>query len=182
VRLAPAWLRSRRLPAVAAVCAVVALGGALAADATLRLPVLRRSLPLPVLLVLVSALVVTTPLCNRFGGLEAAMPRARLDRALAGGLACGLAVLACLPVSARAGARFSWSTLLGLMIVGVLAVLALGPLGWLPPTVLGLTTIYVDFAYAAPVRSALDAVGLPALSAALVASLLAFAALGPRSS
>lgn len=179
--LALAWLRSRRLIAVAVACAVVALAGMSAADATLRLPGLRRSLPLSVIVVVVSALVVTTPLCNRFGGLEASMPRARLDRAMAGVLACGLAVLACLPVGVAAAGRFPWSPLLALMTIGVLAVIALGPLGWMPPTVLSLVTLYVDFNYAEPIRSALDAIGLFALSAALVASVLAYAAVGPRS-
>lgn len=180
--LALAWLRSRRLIGVAAACAVVALAGMSAADATLRLPGLSRSLPLSVVIVVVSALVVTTPLCNRFGGLEASMPRARLDRAMAGALACGLAILACLPVSAAAAGRFPWSPLLAIMTIAVLAVIALGPLGWMPPTVLSLVTLYVDFNYAEPIRSALNAVGLLALSAALVASVLAYAALGPRSS
>lgn len=180
--LAVAWLRSRRLPAIAAICAAVALAGALAADTSLRLPGLRRSLPLPVVVVLIASLVVTAPLADRFGGLEAAMPRARLDRALAGSTACALAVLACLPVSASAGFRFPWSTLLALMTVGVLAVIALGPLAWLPPLVLGLTTIYIDFVYDQPIRSALDALPAPVLVAALAASVASYAAIGPRRS
>lgn len=174
------WLRSRRLPAIALACAAVAVAGALAADTTLRLPGLRRSLPLPFLIVLISGLVVTTPLYDRFGGLEASMPRARLDRALASGLACSLAVLACLPVSASAGYRFPWTPLLALMTVGVLAVVVLGPLAWLPSTVLGFVNVYVDFTYSDPIRSALDGVGVPLLSAALVASAFAYAHFGPR--
>lgn len=175
-----AWLRSRRLPAVAVVCIAIAVAGASAADASLQLPGLRRSLPLPVVLVVISGLVVTTPLYNRFGGLEASMPRVRLDRALASGVACSLAVLACLPASAAAGPRFPWSPLLALMTVGVLAVVVLGPLAWLPPTVLGFVTVYVDFNYAEPIRTALDGLGIPSLSAALVASALAFARVGPK--
>lgn len=180
--LALAWLRSRRLTTVAAACAALALAGMSAADATLQLPGLRRSLPLSVVIVVVSALVVTTPLYNRFGGMETSMPRARVDRAMAGALACGLAVLACLPVSAAAAGRFPWSPLLAIMTIAVLAVTALGPLGWMPPTALSLVTLYVDFNNAEPIRSALDAIGLPALSTALVASVLTYAAIGPRSS
>lgn len=108
------------------------------------------------------------------------MPRARLDRALASGLACSLAVLACLPVSAAAGYRFPWTPLLALMTVGVLAVVVLGPLAWLPPTVLGFVTVYVDFTYSEPIRSGLDGLGIPLLSAVLLASVLGYAHVGPR--
>ena len=104
--LALAWLRSRRLTMIAAACAVLALAGMSAADATLQLPGLRRSLPRSVVIVVVSALVVTTPLSNRFGGLETSLPRTRVDHALAGAFTCGLAVLACLPVSAAAAGRY----------------------------------------------------------------------------
>lgn len=178
--LALAWLRSRHLPAVAVLCLAIAVAGAVAADTTLRLPGLSRSLPMPVVIVLIAGLVVTAPLLDRFGGLEASMPRARLDRALASGLACGLPVLACMPVSASAAGRFPWSPLLALMTAGVLAVIALGPLGWLPPTVLGFATVYIDFTYGEPIRSALDAAGLPVLAAALAVSAAAYAVLGPK--
>jgi hypothetical protein len=180
--LALAWLRSRHLPALAAVCAVVAIAGAFAADATLRLPVVRRALPLPVLMVLIPALVATTPLCSRFDALEASLPRGVSDRAMAGGAACALALLACLPVGLAAGPIFPWSALLALMAVGVAAVIVLGPLAWMPTIVLGLGTVYVDFVYAEPIRSALDSVGIAALAATLGASLLAYVIVGPQRS
>ncbi len=180
--LAYAWYRSRGFPIVAAACLVSALAGAFAADVTLRLPLLPRSLPLPVIVVLVVTLVMTTPLCNRFGSLETSLARAPLDRAMAGVVACGLAMVACLPASISAGAKFPWSLLLALMTVAVLAVIMLGPLAWLPTTVLGLTTIYVDLVYRDPIRSTLDALGLPTLTIALGVSLAGFIARGPRNS
>ncbi len=178
--LAFGWFRSRNFTIVTLACGVVVLAGALAADATLRLPFLRRSLPLPVLVVLLPALVVTTPLYSRFGNLETSLTRARLDRALAAVVACSLAIVAGLPASAAAGARFPWSLLLALMAVAVLAVMIVGPLAWLPTLVLGLITVYVDFVYREPIRSTLDAVGIPTLAVAVAASVVGFVVHGPR--
>lgn len=180
--LAYAWLRSRSFTTVIVACVVVAVAGALAADATLRLPFLRRSLPLPALVAFLPALVVTTPLYNRFGSLEATLPRATVDRALAGTVACGLAIAACLPASVAAGARFPWTVLLALLSVALLAVIVLGPLAWLPTLVLGFIAMYVDFVYREPIRSALDTVGTPTLAFAVVACIGGFVVYGPHTS
>lgn len=175
-----AWLRSRRFPGAAAISGVVAVVGASASDVTLELPLLSRELPLPLVLVLVPAVVMTTPLYGRFGDVEPSMVRAPLDRLLAALASTGLALAACLPGGLAAGSRFPWAPLLALMAAAVLAVVVLGELAWLPATVLGLGVVYVDFVYGEPVRRVLDAVGLPVLSAVLTVSVLVYARLGPR--
>lgn len=177
-----AWIRSRHLHIAAAACLLVAVIGAAAGDATLELPLLRRSLPLPVIVILIPSLVMTGPLCDRLGGLEATLPRAATDRAAAGSAACGLAAAACLPPGLAMGTQFPWSPLLTLMAVAVLAVVLLGELAWLPTTALALTTIYIDFVYQEPIKTELDAIGLVPIVAALAACMLAFVAYGPRRS
>ena len=178
--LALAWLRSRRLTMIAAACAVLALAGMSAADATLQLPGLRRSLPLSRVIVGVRAGrhdAAVQPI-RRPGDVAAQSPRRpRASRSLHL-RPCGPR----LPARQRGRRRPLPLTLLAIMTIAVQAVTALGPLGWMPPTALSLVTLYVDVNNADPIRSALDAVGLPALSTALVACVLAYAAIGPRSS
>ena len=161
-------------------CGLLALAGALAADATLLLPYLNRRLPLPLMLVVVTATVVPHPLCDRFGGLEACLPRALLDRALAAAAVCSLALLACVPASMSAGGRFPWTPLLALMSAAVLAVTAVGPLAWLPALALGLLTVHVELVYSQPVERALDRVGAPVLLLVLLASVAGYVRRGPR--
>lgn len=173
------WLRSRGFGTALAVVAATALVGGLAGDATLRLPFVERSLPLPVVVLLVAVVVVVTPVQDRFGGLEASLARRRADRLLAGALACGLAVLGCLPAAVAAGALFPWSVFIALLALAVAAVVVVGDLAWLPTVVVGLGVTYVDLVYGQPVRSALDALGLPALAALLLAALLLFVLHGP---
>lgn len=178
--LAWAWLTSRGFRLAALVCLVMAAAGTMAADTTLRLPFVQRSLPLPLVIVLAASVVVVTPLQNRFGALESSLVRGRLDRGLAGMLACGLAVLACIPAAVSAAGRFPWSVLIALLVFSVGAVVAAGPLAWLATVVAGLAVTYVDLAYAEPIRSALDALGVPTLLALLLGGLYVFLVRGPR--
>lgn len=179
--LARAWLTSRGFGPAALVCLAMAAAGTVAADATLRLPFVRRSLPLPVLIVLVALVVVVTPLQNRFGPLESSLVRVCLDRGLAGVLACTLAVLASVPAAVSAAGRFPWSVLIALLACSVVAVVLAGPLAWLPTLVAGLATTYVDLAYDEPIRSALDTLGVPTLIVLLLVGLCVFLVKGPRS-
>lgn len=178
-RFVLSWLRSRGLIVVIAACLVVALLGALTADVTLRLPYIRRSLPMPLVVVLVAALVIATPLQRRFGELEGSFARAAVDRAVAGLLTCALALIACAPASQSAAGAFPWALLLALMIVSVLAVVWLGSLAWFAPVLLGLASIYVDLTQNAVISTALEALGLPVLAAALVIALAVFVVRGP---
>jgi len=162
------------------VCGLLALAGALAADATLLLPYLNRRLPLPLMLVVVTATVVPHPLCDRFGGLEACLPRALLDRALAAAAVCSLALLACVPAGISAGGLFPWTPLLALMSVAVLAVTAFGPLAWLPALTLSLLDVHVELVYSHPVQRALDRLGVPALLLILLISISVYVRRGPR--
>lgn len=177
--LALGWLRSRAFVTAALVVVVAATLGGVAADTTLRLPFIQRSLPVPVLVLLVAAIVVVTPLQDRFGGLEASMARGRADRGLAGGLACSLAVMACVPAALSAAGVFPWNVFIALLAFSIVAVVVAGALAWLPTVAVGLAVTYVDLVYGAPVRSTLDAVGLPVLFVVLVSALLLYVARGP---
>lgn len=173
------WLRSRSFGTAVAAAATTAVAGGLAADATLQLPFVQRALPLPVVVLLVAVVVVVTPIQDRFGGLEDSLGRRRTDRVLAGALACSLAVLGCMPAAVAAGGLFPWSVFVALLAFSVLAVVLAGPLAWLPTVLVGLAATYVDLVYGQPVRSALDALGLPALAAFLLAALGLYVLRGP---
>lgn len=173
------WLRSRGFGVAFGVAAATALAGGLAAHATLRLPFVQRSLPMPVVVLLVALVVVVTPVQDRFGGLEGSLVRGRADRLLAASLACGLAVLGCVPAAVAAAGLFPWSVFIALLVLAVVAVILLGPLAWLPTVVAGLAVTYIDLGYGQPVRSALNAVGLPVLSALLLAALGLYVLRGP---
>ncbi|MGN6612273.1 MAG: hypothetical protein ACTHLJ_10905 [Angustibacter sp.] len=177
--VARAWLRSRGFGVALAVVAVTALVGALAADTTLQLPFVQRSIPLPVLVLLVAVIVVVTPIQDRFGGLEASLARQRTDRLLAAALACSLAVLACAPAAASAAGLFPWSVFLALLGFSVVAVVVAGALAWLPTVVVGLAVTYVDLVHDQAVRSTLDALGVPVLVALLLGALGLYVLRGP---
>lgn len=72
--VAVAWLRSRRFAALTAVCLAIAVAGAFAPDSSLLLPFVTQRFPMPLLLVLLPAVVLTTPLCD-----EAATPSQSRD-------------------------------------------------------------------------------------------------------
>lgn len=182
ISLSWAWLRSRGFHLAMIGCAIVALSGALASGVTLRLPFLRHPLPLPVLAVLVTVLVVTTSLQARFAVVERTLLRVRLDRAVAGIVACGLAGASCLPAGLATSRAVPWNLLVALMTVATVAVVLLGPMAWLTPLVIGLACLYADLRYHHVVSHALDDLGGPVLTAALVVSLAAFVRFGPRSS
>lgn len=173
------WVRSRGFGPALLVSGATAVAGGLAADTTLQLPFVQRSLPLPVVVLLVAVIVVVTPIQDRFGGLEASLARRRTDRSLAAALACSLAVLACAPAAVSAAGLFPWSVFVALLVVSVAAVVVVGPLAWLPTIFAGLAVTYVDLVYGQPVRSALDALGLPALAAFLLAALGLYVLRGP---
>ncbi|KQX65680.1 hypothetical protein ASD06_08605 [Angustibacter sp. Root456] len=177
--MALGWLRSRGFVGALVVAAATAIAGGVAADTTLQLPLVQRSLPLPVVVLLVAVIVVVTPIQDRFGGLEASLERRRTDRLLAGALACSLAVVACGPAAMSARERLPWSVFVGLLVVAVMAVVVVGAFAWLPTVVVGLAVTYVDLVYGQPVRSALDTVGLPVLSALLMAALGLYVLRGP---
>lgn len=177
---ASVWLRSRRFPGIAALCLLVGLVSPLAADVTLVLPFINRRLPIPLLLVLLPSVVLTAPLCDRFGGLERNLPRANLDRGLAAGLAIVLVLATSLPGAVAASGLFPWTPLLALMTLALLAVVLLGTLAWLPAVTLGVVYVYVDFVYAQPLRIGLDDVGVPLLSLALLLAAATYIAWGPR--
>ncbi len=177
--VAVGWLRSRGFGAALVVVVAAALAGGLAGKTTLQLPFVERSLPLPVVVLLVAVVVVVTPVQDRFGGLEASLARRRSDRVLAGALACSLAVLGCVPAAVAAGGLFPWSVFVALLAFSVLAVVLAGSLAWLPTVLVGLGVTYVDLVYGQPVRSALDALGLPALAALLLAALGLYVLRGP---
>lgn len=174
------WLRSRHFMIVLAFCLLVAVAGAFAADDTLRVPLLQRRLPVSFVIVLMATLVVTVPLCIRFGALERSLPRELSDRAFAAGLACGIAILSCVPAGLAARGLFPWTPLLALLTIGVLAVVLLGPLAWAPTATLAMTLVYIDFVYAQPIKMFLDSVGILSLAALLLLSASAFTVLGPR--
>lgn len=174
------WLRSRHFFVVLAFCLLIAGVGAYAGDGIVRLPFLQRRLPVPFIVVLMATLVVTVPLCSRFGALERSLPRELPDRALAVALACGVALLSCLPAGLVTGGLFPWTPLLALLCLGVLAVLLLGPLAWAPTATLAMALIYIDFIYAQPIKTFLDSVGVPVLVGLLVLSASTFTVLGPR--
>lgn len=173
------WLRSHGFGWAAVACLVLTVLGALAGDATLQLPGVPRSVPLPVVVIVVAALIVTTPLQSRFGELDATLPRAEQDRAMTSLLTCGLAVIACLPISRASSGRFSWAVMLVMVTVAVVAVVLVGPLAGLPTAVVGLAATYADAAYGDPVRRLLDEVGPVALSGLLAVSLLVYVGRGP---
>lgn len=177
--LATAWLRSRGLTTTLAVLLLVAVAGALAADVTLRLPYVRRSLPVPLALVALTGLVIAIPLQNRFGDLERSFPRGTAERGFAGCLVCALAAAACVPAGLSAVGAFPWRLLFALMAATVVAVVLVGPFAWLAPLVLGLAVMYVDLQRNAVITSALNTVGMTKLVLALVVALLVFAARGP---
>jgi hypothetical protein len=178
--VAVAWLRSRRFPALAAVCLAVAVAGSFAADSSLLLPFVNRRFPMPLLLVLLPAVVLTTPLCDRFGGLERHMGRTVAERGLAVALAVLLVAAASLPAALAAGALFPTTPLLALMALAVTGVVALGALAWLPSVVVGMAVMYADFIYQAPVRSALDTLGSALLGLTVLLAGVVYAVRGPR--
>lgn len=178
--IAVAWLRSRRFPALGAVCLAIAAAGALAADSSLLLPFVNRRLPMPLLLVLLPAVVLTTPLCDRFGGLERHMARTVAERGLAVALAVSLVAAASLPAAVASDFQFPRSPLLALMALALVGVATLGALAWLPSVVIGMAVMYVDFIYEAPIRSALDTLGSPLLCLSVLLAGVVYAVRGPR--
>jgi len=66
------------------------------------------------------------------------------------------------------------------MALAVIGVVALGALAWLPSVVIGVAVVYADFIYQAPVRSALDAAGSPALCLLVLLASVVYAVRGPR--
>lgn len=175
-----AWLRSRTFIGVSALCALVAVVSALAADATLLLPLINRTLRLPLLLLLLPSVVLTSPLQDRFGGMERRLRHSQRDRGLAVVLGCALVMATCTPAAAAAGERFPWRALAVLMVAAVAAVVLLGPLAWLVSTTLGMTYVYADVGNGERIRTTLDTAPAPLLAAALVAAATAYIVRGPR--
>lgn len=174
------WLRSRRFPLVAALLAVVALLGGVAAQETVRIPLLRNPVQMPIMLLLVVVAIAGVPLPDRFGLLERSFARAAVDRTGAAVLACGLSVASLLPAVALNASRFPWSLLLALMTLAVLGVCLLGSLGWLPALVGALVSVYVELNDRQAVTGALDRLGVPALLGLLAAAVALFVLRGPR--
>lgn len=179
--LAGAWLRSRGFPTAVVAGLLVAVAGALAGDVTLRLPYLQRSLPVPLVLITLTALVIATPLQSRFGDVERSFTRGTAERGVAGCLACFIAVAACVPASLRTAGAFPWRLLLALAAATVLAVVLVGPFAWLASLTLGLAAMYANLTRDGIVNTTLDDVGTTALVVTVLVALLVFAARGPAS-
>lgn len=163
--------RVRRMPVILPFAGIVALAGLLAADDSLLLPLVPRSLPVPVLLSVVAGILVAAPLASSPVVEIGAVARRRSERAIALGLTLSLTLLSIAPAIESGQGSISWNQPLTVVAVALVSVVALDRMAWLPTTTVTIGWIYLDLNSLGTLSESLrDAGRLPLLAAALSAA------------
>ena len=163
--------RVRRMPVVLPFAVAVALAGLLAADGSLLLPLVPRSLPVPVLLSVVAGILVAAPLASSPVVEIGAVARRRGERAIALGLILSMTLLSIAPAIESGQGLISWNQPLTVVAVALASVVVLDRMAWLPTTVVTVGGTYLDLNSLGTLSQTLrDAGSVPLLAVAVLAS------------
>ena len=163
--------RVRRMPVVLPFAVAVALAGLLAADGSLLLPLVPRSLPVPVLLSVVAGILVAAPLASSPVVEIGAVARRGSERAIALGLILSMTLLSIAPAIESGQGLISWNQPLTVVAVALASVVVIDRMAWLPTTVVTVGGTYLDLNSLGTLSQTLrDAGPVPLLAVAVLAA------------